>query len=226
MVEKKSAGKTRTPHRAFQLWEENMNPQYLHTGSVTCKPGYRIDERMLYLCHVIFRATGRTGCDLVNTVMTLGLPSKPDNRDRWLLRNKCASWSCWDDWFVTWVVLTAIGNSTVPNISRKQAKWHTSSHLYRRFVLYRCVALTPEGRVYWDTTFQIWTLSWFPFDTMEIYLKYTNDLFFFFVKWPPLWSSGQSSWLLTQRSRVRFPAPPNFLSSSGSGKVSAQPSWG
>jgi hypothetical protein len=34
---------------------------------------------------------------------------------------------------------------------------------------------------------------------------------------PPLWSSGQSSWLLTQRSRVRFPALPDFLSSSGSG---------
>jgi hypothetical protein len=33
----------------------------------------------------------------------------------------------------------------------------------------------------------------------------------------PLWSSGQSSWQLTQRSRVRFPALPDFLSSSGSG---------
>jgi hypothetical protein len=32
---------------------------------------------------------------------------------------------------------------------------------------------------------------------------------------PPLWSSGQSSWLLTQRSWVRFPALPDFLSSSG-----------
>jgi hypothetical protein len=31
------------------------------------------------------------------------------------------------------------------------------------------------------------------------------------------WSSVQSSWLLTQRSRVRFPALPDFLSSSGSG---------
>jgi hypothetical protein len=33
----------------------------------------------------------------------------------------------------------------------------------------------------------------------------------------PLWSSNQSSWLLTQRSWVRFPALPNFLRSSGSG---------
>jgi hypothetical protein len=29
----------------------------------------------------------------------------------------------------------------------------------------------------------------------------------------PLWSSGQSSWLLTQRSLVRFPALQDFLSS-------------
>ena len=34
---------------------------------------------------------------------------------------------------------------------------------------------------------------------------------------PPLWSSGQSFWLQIQRSRVRFPALPDFLSSSGSG---------
>ena len=36
-----------------------------------------------------------------------------------------------------------------------------------------------------------------------------------------LWSSGQSFWL--QRSRVRFPALPDFLSSSGSGTGSTQP---
>ena len=39
----------------------------------------------------------------------------------------------------------------------------------------------------------------------------------------PLWSSGQSFWLQIQRSRVRFPALPDFLSSSGSGKGSTQP---
>jgi hypothetical protein len=46
---------------------------------------------------------------------------------------------------------------------------------------------------------------------------------------PPLWSSGQSSWLQTQKSRVRFPALPHFLSSSGSGTGSTQPradNWG
>ena len=40
---------------------------------------------------------------------------------------------------------------------------------------------------------------------------------------PPLWSSGQSFWLQIQRSRVRFPAPPDFLSSSGPGTGSTQP---
>jgi hypothetical protein len=48
--------------------------------------------------------------------------------------------------------------------------------------------------------------------------------------WPPLWSSGQSSWLLIQRFRVRFPALPDFfLRSTGSGTGSTQPredNWG
>jgi hypothetical protein len=47
--------------------------------------------------------------------------------------------------------------------------------------------------------------------------------------WPPLWSSSQSSWLQIQRSRVRFPALPDFLRNSGSGKGSTQPredNWG
>jgi len=50
-----------------------------------------------------------------------------------------------------------------------------------------------------------------------------------FGRKPPLWSSGQSFWLQIQRSRVRFPALPDFLSSSGSGTGSTQPrefNWG
>jgi hypothetical protein len=46
---------------------------------------------------------------------------------------------------------------------------------------------------------------------------------------PLLWSSGQSSWVQIQRSRVRFPALPDFLRSSGSGTGSTQPredNWG
>ena len=44
-----------------------------------------------------------------------------------------------------------------------------------------------------------------------------------FVDGPPLWSSGQSFGLQIQRSRVRFPALPDFPSSSGSGTGSTQP---
>ena len=40
---------------------------------------------------------------------------------------------------------------------------------------------------------------------------------------PPLWSSGQSFCLQIQRSRVRFPVLPDFLSTSGSGTGSTQP---
>ena len=44
-----------------------------------------------------------------------------------------------------------------------------------------------------------------------------------YLNGPPLWSSGQNFWLQIQRSRVRFPALPDFLSSSGSGTGSTQP---
>jgi hypothetical protein len=40
---------------------------------------------------------------------------------------------------------------------------------------------------------------------------------------PPLWSSGQGFWLQIQRSRVRFPELPHFLSGSGSGTGCTQP---
>jgi hypothetical protein len=49
------------------------------------------------------------------------------------------------------------------------------------------------------------------------------------ISWPPLWSSGQSFWLQIHRSRVRFPALPDFLKSRGSGTGSTQPredNWG
>jgi hypothetical protein len=42
-------------------------------------------------------------------------------------------------------------------------------------------------------------------------------------KRPLLWSSGQSSLLLTQRSWVRFPGLRNFLRRSGSGTRPTQP---
>jgi hypothetical protein len=54
-------------------------------------------------------------------------------------------------------------------------------------------------------------------------------LFFFYVRIsllrPPLWSSGQSSWIQTQGSRARFPALPKSLNSSESG-TGFTASWG
>jgi hypothetical protein len=50
-----------------------------------------------------------------------------------------------------------------------------------------------------------------------------------FCSRPPLWCSGHNSWLQTQRSRIRFPALLDFLSSSGSITGSTQPhedKWG
>ena len=49
------------------------------------------------------------------------------------------------------------------------------------------------------------------------------SVLFYRFRRPPLWSSGQSFWLQIQRSRVRFPALSDFLSSSGSGTGSTQP---
>ena len=42
------------------------------------------------------------------------------------------------------------------------------------------------------------------------YLDITHIRELLLSKRPPLWSSGQSLWLQIQRSRVRFPALPDF----------------
>jgi hypothetical protein len=56
-----------------------------------------------------------------------------------------------------------------------------------------------------------------------------EDIFIFCRCCSLPWFSGHSFWLQTQRSRVRFPTPPDVLSSSGSVKGSTQPredKWG
>ena len=66
------------------------------------------------------------------------------------------------------------------------------------------------------------------FLTLYFYKRSEQIMIGFPRKWPPLWSSGQSFWLQIQ-IRVRFPALPDFLSSSGSGTGSTQPrevNWG
>jgi len=57
---------------------------------------------------------------------------------------------------------------------------------------------------------------------MLIVIVYANNMCSRSIR-PPLWSSGQSFSLQIQRSRVRSPALPDFLSSRGSGTGSTQP---
>jgi hypothetical protein len=64
---------------------------------------------------------------------------------------------------------------------------------------------------------------------MRIYLQSPKIKYIVVRNWPPLWSSCQSFWLQIQRSRVRFPTLPDFLTSRGSGTGSTQPredNWG
>jgi hypothetical protein len=64
------------------------------------------------------------------------------------------------------------------------------------------------------------------FNVKELYISRSVLTDFFRIS---LWSSGQTSWLQIQRSRVRFPALPDFLRSSESGMGSTQPredNWG
>jgi hypothetical protein len=58
---------------------------------------------------------------------------------------------------------------------------------------------------------------WMAFEKIHCYIIYYN---YIYDIWPPLWSSGQSSWLQILRSRVRFPGTKK---SSGSGTGSTQP---
>jgi hypothetical protein len=59
--------------------------------------------------------------------------------------------------------------------------------------------------------------------TLREKIKSYIPSFFIFNIVLTLWSSGQSSWLQIQRSRVRFPALIDFLIGIGSGTGSTQP---
>jgi hypothetical protein len=59
-----------------------------------------------------------------------------------------------------------------------------------------------------------------PFDLVDAF--YTNTDHKKFEYWGNLGSSGQSFWLQIQTSRVRFPALPDILKSSGSATGSTQ----
>jgi hypothetical protein len=73
---------------------------------------------------------------------------------------------------------------------------------------------------------QEWMLSLLStFECLSFFYRFFTILLPGGVWWPPLWRSGQSSWLQIRRSRVRFPKLADFLRStcSKSGTGSTQP---
>jgi hypothetical protein len=84
----------------------------------------------------------------------------------------------------------------------------------------------------WDTQVGLYAETLYHFTSLCISLTSWDPIDFTYHSlriWPPLWSSGQSTWLQIQRSRVWFPTLPDFLRSSGSGTGFTQPredNWG
>jgi hypothetical protein len=85
----------------------------------------------------------------------------------------------------------------------------------------------------WNNKAYIYICTLIPFTWLTWTRRYTSHIQIFFgmlcAHRPPLWSSGQSSWLQIQRSLVRFPALPDFQRSNGSETGSTQPreyNWG
>jgi hypothetical protein len=81
-----------------------------------------------------------------------------------------------------------------------------------------------RNRDLWNCSEVLWPID--HRSGLFILLPFTN---YVALSWPSLWSSSQSSWLLTQKSWVQFPALPDFLSSSGFGTGPLSPwedEWG
>jgi hypothetical protein len=72
---------------------------------------------------------------------------------------------------------------------------------------------------YWPPLWSSGHSSWLQNGDVLCFLWGTNWIYICYVEEsrPSLWSSGQSSWLQIQKSCVRFPALPDFLSSTGFG---------
>ena len=104
-------------------------------------------------------------------------------------------------WFPTSAWGTVSGRINCPPKSLATMKKRLFVHKYRPFCLMHSssVCKCPEDYIL-DRT-----------ETTAVVAANVSILLW----WPPLWSSGQSFWLQIQRSRVRFPALPDFLSSSG-----------
>jgi hypothetical protein len=74
-----------------------------------------------------------------------------------------------------------------------------------------------------DSDEGIIVISACPLSRAEFPNWHVKDRKKYLIRQLPQWSISRTSLLQTQRSRVRFPALPDFLSSSGSGTGSTQP---
>jgi hypothetical protein len=131
---------------------------------------------------------------------------------------------------------TPVGWFLFPRMDSKTDAYFYDSYFYisRHLITWLPLALLQSSKTSWEEagnhlpfTYGKWYITsaaiwyWTQSSLLSPYFRgYMQDY------WPPLWSSGQSSWLLTQRSRVLLPALPHFLRSSGSGTGSTQPLWG
>jgi hypothetical protein len=81
-----------------------------------------------------------------------------------------------------------------------------------------------RGQAMGDLDPHIFAVAEEAYTKLERYVRFDNSVYIECQRMrPPLWSSGHTSWLQTQRPLVRFLALPDFLSSSGSGTESTQP---
>ena len=110
------------------------------------------------------------------------------------------------------------------NTVRRSEREFNDSHAWNG--VWRCVALTNTTSQHCSSARRYF---YFPSLSQTTAWRTVSLRFVYRQMGPPLWSSGQSFWLQIQRARVRFPALPDFLSSSGSGTGSTQPrevNWG
>jgi len=118
--------------------------------------------------------------------------------------------------------------SNLPDVSGFCTKhgqmWNADEKLIKEYIWN-----TEERDTTWNKVWDLFETSRFRSSALLQYstVQYKCSLAYYevilYAIGPPLWSSGQSFWQQIQRSRVRSPALPDFLSSSGSGTGSNQP---
>jgi hypothetical protein len=127
-------------------------------------------------------------------------------------------------WGTNWIYICYVEESRPPLWSSGQSSWlHNGDVLcFLWGTNCICICYVEESRQ------RLWASgqsSWLHNKDVLCFLWGTNCICICYAEESrqPLWSSGQTSWLQFQRSRVRFPALPDFLRSSGPGRGSTQP---